>query len=300
MYFKIIKHLGAKLLPKSFFYRVNLLINQRNKHKYKQIPKLSENGFRAILQTELGICKGLVVFIHSSIDKMNLDFPFYKVYFILKEIVGKEGTLLFPCSHLTGRAEECLNNGIIFDINKSFTMDGIIPEFVRLQRGAFRSLHPTNSVVAIGKYAQELTETHSMSLYPCDDESPYYKIVKYDGIIIGLGVSTENMSFVHCIEDIWKEKFPVETRKKEIFRGRVVDAGGSELFIETLVAAKRIRWRNVNKYISRFVSPEVCRDININGINFFRAGSRKLYLRMEELAARNITIYSKLVYKKFI
>ena len=69
---------------------------------------MSEDDFKRVLEKECGLVKGDVVFVHSSIDKLNIDFPFYKIIVLLQEVVGETGTLLYPCWHFRERAEEYL------------------------------------------------------------------------------------------------------------------------------------------------------------------------------------------------
>ena len=300
MYKRILKQYLGKYLPKKIYDFGRSMEFHKSQKKKEQIPKMSESKFKEILTEILGVKRGSVVFVHSSVDNLNPDFPFYRILFHLQELVGKEGTLLFPCSHLSERAEDYLKRGEIFDVKKSPTTHGIIPELARHQRGAIRSLHPTNSVVALGRYAEQLTRTHADSIYPCGEESPYFKIVDFNGIIIGLGVSTDNLTFGHCVEDILKEKFPVETRCHEIFKAKVRDLNGQIKIVPTLAAHKLIQWRNVGHYMDKYVPPEICQNFTINGIKFFRADSRNLYAKMVELAQKKITVYSKLVYRKNI
>jgi aminoglycoside N3'-acetyltransferase len=255
-------------------------------------PKLSEEDFRELLEGKLGLTKGAVVFIHSSIDNLNIDFPFYRLYYLLLDIVGKEGTLLFPCWHFNYRAEDYLRNNEVFDVNKSLSILGILSEFTRRQKGSFRSLHPTSSVVATGKYAYELTSEHHCSVYPNGPQSPFYKIVKHNGLIIGLGVDTEHLSFVHCVEDIM-QGFPYITRTNEVFNGRVITPAGKEIIVPTLAAHSQIKNRNVNRYLRNYIPQDICRNFSFRGVKYFYAYSGPLYLKMEELAGRRITIYDK-------
>lgn len=298
MYKRIVKQYLGKYLPKKIYDLGRSMEAYKNQLNKEKIPKMSESKFKEILTDILGIKRGAVVFVHSSVDNLNPDFPFYRILFHLQELVGEEGTLLFPCSQLSERAEDYLKRGEIFDVKKSPTTNGIIPELARHQKRAFRSLHPTNSVVALGRHAEELTRTHADSIYPCGEQSPYYKIVDYNGIIIGLGVNTDNLTFGHCVEDILREKFPVQTRGHEIFKAKVRDLHGQIKIVPTLAAHKRIQWRNPGNYIKQYVSPDVCQNLTINGIKFFRADAKNLYNKMVELAKKDITVYSKFVYKK--
>jgi aminoglycoside 3-N-acetyltransferase len=285
---KILQFLKTHL-PKSLFLKLrtvyNLILNIFH-------PHISEAEFRLLLTEKLGIKKGSVVFIHSSVDKMFLGFSFYNLLPVLKDIVGSEGTLLFPCSHIKIRAEDFLQNpDAVFDIKRSVTVRGILPEIARQEKDAYRSLHPTNSVVAIGKYARELTQHHQDTIYPCGEKSPFYEITKFDGIIIGLGVSVDRLSFVHSVEDMMKEEFPFKTRNEKIYECKVIDNDRNIRTIKTLVASRDIKNRNGIRFIKRYIPEEICKLINYKGVPYFRADSKKLFDKMVILAKEGKTIY---------
>jgi aminoglycoside 3-N-acetyltransferase len=255
-------------------------------------PHISEDEFRSLLTEKLGIKKGSVVFIHSSVDRMFLGFPFYNLLPLLKDIVGPEGTLLFPNSHIKIRAEEYLQNpDAVFDIKRSVTIRGILPEMARQEEDAYRSLHPTNAVVAIGKYARELTQYHQDTIYPCGEKSPFYEITKYGGVIIGLGVSVDRLSFVHTVEDIMKENFPFKTRNEEIYECKVIDNERNIRTIKTLVAAREIENRNVVRFFKKYIPKDICKLITYKRVSFFRADSKELFEKMVILAKKGKTIY---------
>lgn len=251
---------------------------------------------KRVLRESLGVKDGGVVFVHSSIERMNLTFSGMRLLQILKEAVGPEGTLLFPCTHVAGRAEDYLRSGAIFDVRKSPTCMGLLPELVRRSKGAARSLHPTNSVVAVGKHAADLVATHVLSVYPCDANSPYYKIVDYEGIIIGLGVGTERLSFVHCVEDILRDRFPLQTRTHQIFAAAVRDAEGMDRIVPTTAQTFAVQWRNIPRFMKRNIPDDICLDMVIDGVRMFRAKARELYVCMEKLALAGVTIYKKKAY----
>ena len=295
---RMLKKIARRLLPGSIYNFGKRWVDRYQKFEQQRLPILSETEFRRILSDELGVREGGVVFVHSSLERINLGFPFFRILFILRELVGEKGTLLFPATQLTERPEDWLGRGELFDVKRSPTTMGIIPEFARRQKEAVRSLHPTSSVVAIGRLARELTENHADSIYPCGAESPYYRIVDHDGIIIGIGVDTDVLTFAHCVEDNWGERFPVETRCREIYEGRVRDADGNERGVKTLVAHRLIRWRRISRYMRRYVPEEVCRSVRTGGVDYYAANARKLYEKMEELTDREITIYTRLVHKR--
>jgi len=278
-----------KNLPKSIFIRLRRFYYFLLHHFH---PRISENEVREILINKLGIEKGSVVFIHSSVDKMFLKFPFYDLLPILQEVVGPEGTLLFPCSHIRTRAEEYLENpSAVFDVIRSVSVRGILPEMARMEKNAYRSLHPTNSVVAIGKDAKELTRYHQDTIYPCGEKSPFYEITKYNGIIIGLGVGVDNLSFVHSVEDVMKDEFPFKTRMNKIFECKVIDIYRTTRLVKTLVAHPGIKNRNVKKFMDKYIPNETYNHITYKGIPFFRVDAKKLFEKMIILAKSGKTIY---------
>jgi aminoglycoside N3'-acetyltransferase len=256
-------------------------------------PRLTEKKFRQIVAHDLGVKNGSVVFIHSAVDKLNLAFPFHQILPILLEIVGDEGTLVFPCWQFDYRAEDYLKKNEIFDVRKTPTVMGILPEFARRYKNAQRSMYPTDSVVAIGKYAYEITYDHINSKLPSDEHSPFHKIMNYNGIIIGLGVSTYNLSFVHCVEDVMKNKFPVKTLTDEIFEARVRDPNGEIHIVKARAPHSQIKYREIEKYMKKNIPPDICRDMKINGVKYFTANSCELFKKMELLAYKGITIYTE-------
>jgi len=256
-------------------------------------PKLTEEKFRQIVTKYLDVKKGSVVFIHSATDKLNLAFPFYRILPILLEIVGEEGTLVFPCWQFDYRAEDYLKKNEIFDVRKTPTVMGLLPEFARRYKNACRSLHPTTSMVAIGKYAKEITGDHSNSELANDEHSPMYKLMQHNGIIIGLGVSTYNLSYVHCVEDVMKDKFPVKTHIDEVFDAQVRDQKGEIHNVKVRPPHRQIKFRRIEKYIRENIPVEICRDMKIDGVKYFTANSVELFKSMEALALRGITIYTR-------
>lgn len=292
------KAIARQLLPGAWYDRLRRRYHRRRRSRRERLVPLTLERLRAILADELGVGQGAVVFAHISLNGMNLAFPFSEVLPLLREMVGPQGTLLFPSTHLRGRAEPLLRQGLTFDARRSITTMGVIAELARRLPGAVRSLHPTNSVAALGPLAQALTATHSHSIYPCGAESPYYKITAHAGRIVGLGVSTSSLTFVHCVEDILQAAFPVETRGPRVYTATVRDMEGREQAVQTLAAHRRIRHRDVPGYMRRHVPPQIARDVEIDGASYFTAQSRELYDRMEELARGGITIYKRYTYRR--
>lgn len=283
------------LVPSGLFSRLKSI---HKKWQQRRLEPLSEDIFRSILTDRLSLSKGRVVFIHSALDGMKLDFSPFRVLPILKEIVGPDGTLLFPTTHFVERAEVYLRSQHTFHVKSSPSVYGFLTEMARRDKDAHRSWHPTNSVVAIGKHAEELIREHHLDVYPCGPKSPYFRITEYDGLIIGLGVSPEYLSFVHVVEDVYPDLFPVQTRLDETINAEVVDPTGNGHIVKTLAAHPNIKYRNIPKYAKRYIPADILEMFDIYGSPFYRANSVPLLNRMKTLAEQEITIYSEKVLRK--
>jgi aminoglycoside 3-N-acetyltransferase len=292
----MIKQQVKRLIPAPWIPNIRKFRHSFTDLKWSLYPDLTEERFLKVLSEDLGVKRGDVVFVHSSINGLHTDFPFFRVLHLLKKQVGKGGTLLFPTYPQLG-SNEFLKRGEIFNVSKSPSYTGIITEFARKQKEAKRSLHPTKSVCAIGAFAHELVSTHQDSPYPYDATSPYFKIIDYDGKIIGLGCSTDYLSFVHCAEDVLKKQFPVEVYVPELYESSCINEQGETQIVPAYAHDLSKMKQNVPKYMKEHVPREVCEDMKVFGREFFRADARALLNRMVALAKQGITIYPSSVNK---
>ncbi|MGO8880024.1 MAG: AAC(3) family N-acetyltransferase [Desulfomonilaceae bacterium] len=257
---------------------------------------LSKATLKQFLCDELGLQKGDVVFVHSSAGNLRLTFPVLEVIQLLRDVIGEQGTLLFP-TYPRQLSYEFLVSGEIFDVRRSRSYTGLLTEFARRQKDAVRSLHPTKSVCAIGPLASELTQGHNMSPYPYDHDSPYQKVRRVGGKIIGIGVSSAKLSFVHTVDDTLKEAFPVEPYHKEIFPAKCVSYENEIVVVKTYAHDMRKMKHNIPKFMKRYCDPGISLDLTLQGMRFFVAQTKPLYQRMIELARDGITVYERSVYK---
>ena len=263
-----------------------------NNYRKKSYPKLTREEFVAILKEDLQIKPGDTLFIHSSMRKMYLDFPKKDIFPIIQELVGEEGTLLFPCWQFNTRAEEyILENEIVFSHADSPSAMGKLSDVLRSSPKAHRSFHPTNSVVAIGRHARDLTDGHDQDIYPCGTSSPFYKMIKHNAKVVGLGVTVDNLTFVHCIEDVIKEKFPIKTRMDEVFDCTCINAEGEKVVVKTKVATKAVSKRDVTAFFDKNIPQDICTRISKKRMNFFSGETTKLYESIENCSQKGATIY---------
>ena len=270
------------------------------RRRVASLSPLTEADFTKILAGDLGLAAGDLVYVHSGMDGLNLAFPFYRILFLIQEVIGSRGTVLFPTypNHRMS-SYEYLQQGKIFDVRRTPSYTGILTEFARRQRNAVRSLHPTKSVCAIGPAAREITATHHLSPYPYDTCSPYYKLIEGGGRIIGLGATTNYISFGYCVDDALKEKFPVRVYHDQVFDAACINYQGEHVVVRTYAHdMSTVVHPDMPRFMKTYVSEEACRDLTIRGMRFFRASAPKLFQEMMSLAERDIIAYPRSVYRK--
>jgi hypothetical protein len=154
-------------------------------------------------------------------------------------------------------------------------------------------------VCAIGPRAEFLTESHQNSPYPYDTCSPYYKLVEEKNAkIIGLGVTTHYLSFVHCVDDALKDKFPIQPYHPRLFEAQCIDYSGRVQLVRTFAHNLKVVNPNIPSYINRYVPGAICQDITRCGMKFYRAKAKDLFDLMLDLAKKNVTVYNQKLYSR--
>ena len=93
---KTIEAIAQQFLPEKAKDYIRQIRKYLIKAKTKSISPLTEEMFRSILTNDLQLKSGDVVFIHSSINKLNINFAPYRILAIIREIIEEQGTMLFP------------------------------------------------------------------------------------------------------------------------------------------------------------------------------------------------------------
>jgi aminoglycoside 3-N-acetyltransferase len=148
-------------------------------------------GFR-----DLGVVEGDTVLVHSAFKSLG---PVPGGIEVLVQglllAVGPEGTLLIPALSWALRPPE------IFDLRRTPSNVGAIPEYFRSREGTTRSLHPTHSVCAVGRRTHELLGDHRLDCTPCGAHSPFHKILETSGKIVMLGCGLGANTAMHALEE---------------------------------------------------------------------------------------------------
>ena len=143
----------------------------------------------------LGVQRGDKLFVHSSLCSMgHMVGDGDTVIDAILEVIGPEGTLMVPTF---------TPNCALFDVLRTPSKTGLITETLRHRPEAVRSWHPTHSVAAIGRAAEELTRDH-LQFRALGKGSPVDRLTNRGGYVLLLGVGHNRNSTVH-IGEAWAE-----------------------------------------------------------------------------------------------
>ncbi|HEY0031380.1 MAG TPA: AAC(3) family N-acetyltransferase [Bacteroidia bacterium] len=184
---------------------------------------------------EIGLKENDSVLVHSSLSKIGFIQGGAKTLVdALFEVVGNNGTLLFPAFPAAGRNKTHLEESAVFDIRKTPSQMGVVTEYFRKMDGVHRSFHPTDSVCAKGPLAEHYTNSHFGQLTPYNEHSPFRKLCSNKGKILMLGTTLNGAcTNLHTLEDAVDFKYPVYDQK--IFDVKMVDSNGEESMMKTKV-----------------------------------------------------------------
>jgi aminoglycoside 3-N-acetyltransferase len=162
--------------------------------------------------------------VHSSLSSFGtVRGGEHTVIDALLDIVGPEGIVAVPThTWATVSARQP-----VFHEQLSPSITGRVTESFRLRPSAIRSLHPTHSVAAIGRDAQEFCRGHELRSTPCSRDSPYGRLVARGGQVLMLGAGLDTMTLMHGIEE-WAEVPWLFNRVETL---RVITSSGSVLTV---------------------------------------------------------------------
>jgi len=151
----------------------------------------------------LGIARGDVVFLHSSLKSLGwVEAGAEGVIAAFLDAVGPEGLLAAPT--LTASfALGCMYRDLVvyaFDPRETSSRVGRITDTLWRRPDAFRSAHPTHSLAAVGRRAEELVQGHDHTS-TFGKDSPYRRLVDWGAKLVFLGVSLRCNTMLHAIED---------------------------------------------------------------------------------------------------
>lgn len=129
------------------------------------------------------------------------------------------------------------NKGKLFDVRTAPIAMGAINQQLASVNGAKRSVHPTHSVVAIGKNADYYVSGHHLDSTPFGENSPYWKLIKNNGKVILFGATLNNLTCVCAIEDMLGDVYTRNIYAKQRFKVNCINEIGDIIEVTTVCHA---------------------------------------------------------------
>ncbi len=176
-----------------------------------------ENDIRS-----LGIREGEVIFMHSSYKSLGELAGGAKTLFeVLLSVLGDEGTLVLPTFSYSTVTKE----NPYFNLNETPSCVGYLSNYFRCEvPGVMRSLHPTHSCAAIGRYTDFLLSSHECDRVMVGENSPLRKLPQVNGKVLFLGCSPARNTSMHGVEVLVNPPYLFHNSKESEY---VLDDGKS-------------------------------------------------------------------------
>jgi len=174
----------------------------------------------------VGVRPGGVLLVHSSLSSLgHVPGGPETVIRGLLEALGARGTLLLPALSY----EYVGKQNPVFDVLRTPSCVGAIPEHFRLRPGTLRSIHPTHSVCAVGAQAASITGDHHLDSTPVGPHSPFRKVRDLGGQLLFLGCGLRPNTSMHGVEELAEPPYLYG----ETIRYRVILEDGREQTLDS-------------------------------------------------------------------
>lgn len=193
--------------------------NDKNKNYQQEIKPGQWENYKKKLR-ELSIENGDIVLVHSSIKGLStLGVSANEIIDFLLELVGEEGTLVFPTYPDENNMRQS-DGTYFYNAKEEVPWTGKLTRTFLTYPGVIRSLFPHNTLAAKGKYANEMMKNDLEARFSQGKYSAWEFCINHDMKILYLGVKAcTSCTIVHYPEDIMEEKYPVEGWfKKDLYR----------------------------------------------------------------------------------
>lgn len=146
---------------------------------------------------QMGITPTDTVVIHTSMKAIGeVEGGAEAVIDVFCEYL-QEGLLLIP----THTWDEVVEKNPYFDVRATVPNIGLIPRLAAFRPDGIRSLHPTHSLWAKGKWAEEYVAGEENATSPTTPGFCWDKLAEWGAKILLIGVGHDKNTFIHAIDE---------------------------------------------------------------------------------------------------
>lgn len=237
----------------------------------------SPDALQSTLRT-LGIGPGDHLLVHSGFRRVN---GFHgtpgDVIDCLLDAIGPDGNLLMLSIPYRGSSEHHAESDPLFDVLRTPSAVGLISEVFRRRDGVLRSLNPLHPVLAYGPLAPWLVADHEKCVRSCGKGSPFERFLGLDGKFLFFDAPYRSLTFMHYVEDLFRERLPVPLYGERPVTLRVKDASGREVKVPQYVFSLAARTRrNFGAIEDRLVRESLMRAARVGNTHLLCVGARSV------------------------
>jgi aminoglycoside 3-N-acetyltransferase len=280
-----------------------LKVYRRTRYRWRQKarPAIVRKGDIVETLRAVGIRKGDGVIVHSSMSKFGqIEGEPRAVVEAIEEVVGTTGTIVMPAFPLKGKMKEHLLRGERFDVSNTPSTMGAITEYFRTISGVCRSVHPTHSVCAKGRFAEEIVAGHELCVTPFAKGSPFDSLVDRNFWILLFGVDFGPLTTYHVFEDRLGPRFPHKVYLDEVHKVPCTRADGSEVIVSTVCHDPELSMMRIDnnkskadKFYALFTQDKVVGERALGKGKVMAIRSGELLSELNKFLERGITIYER-------
>jgi aminoglycoside 3-N-acetyltransferase len=218
---------------------------------------------------DFGVQKGDILILHGSYETLEgTGKAPNDIIEELLDLLGVDGTLamnssrIFPEEKLKGNYlnADYSDEIVTYNVRKSRVWTGVLPFFMLKHKKAKISRFPINPIVAIGRFAEEMTENNIKGELnsSCGINSSWKFCADNNAIIVGLGTDlTHSLTIMHVAEEVIGENWPIKNWYRErLFK--VVDDDFDKII---KIKERKPKWGTLH-----FAERTLCKDLLKSGI----------------------------------
>lgn len=157
-----------------------------------------------VIINDMSIVRNDIILVHTSLRTINLEdsHPEDLIY-LLKMIVGTQGTLLMPA--INDELNKIRKSGLTKSNSGSFSKSSSINELFRQMPDTLECCFQEGSFAAWGKMAKEITESNNEGDKSRLNNNLFQKLSLLDARIVGIGVRSTDLIYDKLKKDEVRE-----------------------------------------------------------------------------------------------
>jgi aminoglycoside 3-N-acetyltransferase len=225
------------------------------------------------LLEQLGAPRDGILYVQSSADwigRAGIDGG--AVLPALVNWIGQRGTLVMPSYPFHTTHQQYLESAPTFDVRKTPSAIGLLPEMLRRTRGVVRSLDPDFCVAALGPDAAAIAGGDPSAPDPFGPSSSYQRMLDRGATLLGLGVSENTTSFIHAIDSRAEAGYPSSVYAPRSYSATVIDGDGNVRAVPRRALRPEFQGLSRPSAVIELMKPppDVYTTFEIEGARFFR------------------------------